>query len=501
VTVIIDGRSLTLDGVVRVAGEREAVALDAEARERMERSRVVVERVFAAAQPVYGLTTGYGVQKRVAVESDDVADFNRRQLMQHAVGQGPPAPPDVVRAAALILANSFAGGTTGVRPLLGERLLDALNADRLPAVRSLGSLGASDLAPLADLALGVFADTPLAAGEGLALINSSAYGTATAALAAHATERLLDAADVAGALALEGFAANLSILHPAVTRARPHCSLALAVERFRALLDGSFLWEPGAARNLQDPLTYRGTAAVQAAARDALDHALATLAVELNAAQGNPMVVADEGRIISVANWEVLPLAAVLDYVRVGLAPALLSASERSVKLLDTAWSGLPTGLSATAGRPDLGLSIHAITAESLAAEASLLAQPVSFTVASTSGAEGIEDRATLLPLAGRRLAEMVVLGEGVVAIELLVAAQAVDLRGDRPLGTGTGAAHALLRERVPFAADGDSPPTDLTPLRELIGSGGLGAGAPLDPVPCPRDDGRSGAGRREAGG
>jgi histidine ammonia-lyase len=176
----------------------------------------------------------------------------------------------------------------------------------------------------------------------------------------------------------------------------------------------------------------------------------------------------------------VLPLAAAVDYVRIGLAPALLSASERALKLLDTAWSGLPTGLAPSSGRPDLGLSIHAITAESLAAEASLLAQPVSFTVASTSGAEGIEDRATLLPLAGRRLAEMVELGEGVIAIELLVAAQAADLRGIRPLGKGTGAAHALLRERVPFSAEGERPPADLTPLRELIRSGALGAGALL---------------------
>jgi histidine ammonia-lyase len=488
VTVTIDGWSLTLDDVLRVAREREQAALDAEARERMRRSRTVVEETFAAGAPVYGLTTGFGVQKRVAVESDDVADFNRRQLLQHAVGQGESAAPDVVRAAMLILANSFAGGSTGVRPLLAERLIDALNAGRLPAVRRLGSLGASDLAPLADLALGVFADTPLAAGEGLALINSSAYGTATAALALHGAEQLLDAADVAGALALEGFGANLSIFHPAVTRARPHCSLALAIERFRALLAGSFLWEPGAARNLQDPLTYRSIAGVQATAREVLDGALTTLAVELDAAQGNPMVVEEEGRVISVANFEVLPLAAALDYVRIGLASALLSASERSVKLLDTAWSGLSTGLAPSSGRPDLGLSIHAITAESLAAEASLLAQPVSFTVASTSGAEGIEDRATLLPLAGRRLAEMVELGEGVVAIELLVAAQAVDLRGDRPLGTGTGAAHALLRERVPFAAEDERSPIDVAPLRDLIRSGTLGAGAlPGTAGSCPR--------------
>ena len=125
-------------------------------------------------------------------------------------------------------------------------------------------------------------------------------------------------------------------------------------------------------------------------------------------------------------------------------------------------------------GGPDLGLSIHAIAAQSLAAEASLLAQPVSFTVLSTSGAEGIEDRASLLPLSGRRVAEMVSLGEGIVATELLVAAQAVDVRGSAPLGAGTGAAHALIRRVIPAATAGDPPPTDVGPIRDLIRSGAI---------------------------
>ena len=232
---------------------------------------------------------------------------------------------------------------------------------------------------------------------------------------------------------------------------RPHASFAAALERTRGLLEGSYLWDDGAARNLQDPLTFRSTVAVQAVGREALDHALGVLAVELNAAQGNPLVDVAAGEIVSVASYESLPLAAALDYVRVALASVFTAASERSVKLLDTPWSGLPTGLSVDRDRPDLGLSIHAITAQSLAAEASLLAQPVSFTVVSTSGAEGIEDRATLLPLSARRLAAMVDLGEGVIAIEALVAVQAIDLRGRGPLGRGTAAAHALVREKIPM--------------------------------------------------
>jgi histidine ammonia-lyase len=205
-----------------------------------------------------------------------------------------------------------------------------------------------------------------------------------------------------------------------------------------------------------------------------VEHALERLAIELNAAQGNPLVSARDGRVFSASVYEVAALSAALDYVRTALMTVYSSASERVVKLLDTPWSGLPTGLLPQGG-PDLGLSIHAITAQSLGAEASLLAQPVSFTVLSTAGAEGIEDRASHLPLSARRLSEMVALGEGLVGIELLVAAQAVDARGVGPLGRATGDALRLVRKSIPALAAGDPPPTDVSPIVALIRSRQLG--------------------------
>ncbi|HTX69457.1 MAG TPA: aromatic amino acid lyase [Thermoleophilia bacterium] len=469
-TVEIAGKDLTLDQVVAVARGGDHVALTEEALDAMTQASSLAERVFERGLPAYGLTTGLGAQKRTSLHRDDDT-FGRRQIEESHVGQGPDAPPDVVRATMLVLANQFAGGSTCVRPVLAERLVQALNEGESPPVKLLGSLGASDLAPMADLARGVLGEAPLAPGEGLALINSSAFGTALAALALADMARLLDAADVAAALALEGFAANLSTLDPAVARARPDPVLARTLERFRDLLEGSRLWAEGVARNLQDPLTFRSTLPIQAAGRVALDHALDRLAIELNAAQGNPLVSVQEGRIFSASVYEVLALSAALDYARTALMSVLSSASERSVKLLDTPWSGLPTGLLSKGG-PDLGLSIHAITAQSLAAEASLLAQPASFLVMSTSGAEGIEDRASHLALSARRLSEMVALGEGIVAIELLVSAQAVDLRDARPLGKVTGEAHGRIRASIPALVAGDPPPTDVTPILALLRSG-----------------------------
>jgi histidine ammonia-lyase len=376
-----------------------------------------------------------------------------------------------VRATLLRLANGFAKGTAGVRPELAERVLAAL--DDPPRVRLLGSLGQGDLAPMADLAHGIVSDFELAPKEGLALLNTNAFSTAAAALAVADARRLLDALDAAAALDLEAFTANLSPLHPGVAETRPYAGLRATRNRLAALLDGSVLWEEGSARNLQDPLTFRNVLQVHGAARDALDFVVRQLEIELNASQENPVVVGDA--IVSVANFDVLPLVAALDFLRIALAPVLTSAGERAVKLLQSPFSGLAEGLAARAGLPHDSLIEFGVAAQALTAEARLLAQPVSYELASTTQQEGIEDRMTMAPLAARRLAEMVDLGERLVAIELLVAAQAVDLRGRPRLGAGTQRAFEQVRERVPFTGEREPIPQDLEPLRNLVRSGELG--------------------------
>jgi histidine ammonia-lyase len=469
VTVLVTGSDLSPDALLHVAREGERVELAPAAVAAMAAASDLAARIAERGESVYGLTTGLGVQKRTAQQRDD-SGFSWRQIAESRAGVGPLAAPDVVRATMLVFLNQMAGATTCIRPQLAERLLRVLNDGERPEVRSRGSVGASDLAAMADLAAGVFAGLQLVQGEGLALINSSAFGTGSAALALADAARLLDAADVAAALSLEGFAANLSVLHPAIERARPDPVLARTLARLRGLLDGSYLWAAEAARNLQDPLNFRSAAPVQAAARRALDYAASVLEIELNAAQGNPLVSVEEGTIRSGCLYETVGVSAALDFVRIALASMLLAASERAVKLMDTPWSGLPVGLQEP-GSPDLGLSILAITAESLGAEISALAQPVSYVVTSTSGAEGVEDRASHLPLSARRLADLVDAGEAVVAIELLASAQAVDVRAVSPLGRGTAAAYTAVREAVPMMHLGDTPPVDVAPVVELVRS------------------------------
>jgi histidine ammonia-lyase len=465
---------LDVAAIVRVAREGERVELAPAAIEHMRRCRAVVEQTVAAGTAVYGVTTGVGVRSRVSVDAAEIDGFNRRLIADHLVGAGPAVAPDVVRATMLRLANSFAGGTPGVRPQLATLVVDALNAGREPAVRLLGSPGQGDLAPMADLAAGLLDGFALAAREGLAMVNSSAFSTGLAALAMHDAERLLDAATVCGALDLEAYGANPSPLHPAVARVRPYPGLVRALHDLRAALAGSGLWD-AAPRRLQDPLTFRNLAPILGAARDALGFAGAQVAVELNASQENPIVVVEEERMISVGNFEMLPLSQALDVVRIGLAPVLTSANERMVKLLQAPHTGLTDGLQAPGTTHENGLSELAWAGQALAPEARLLAAPVSAEIASSSQAEGIEDRVSMAPLSARRTAEMVRLGEHLLAIGLVVACQAVEMRGRAPLGRATGAALAQVRALVPHLRAGASVHPDLEPVRALVASGRLG--------------------------
>jgi histidine ammonia-lyase len=472
VSVLVTGRDLALADLVRVAREDEEVTLSPDAHARMAAAREVVERSLREGTAVYGLSTGVGVLKRVAVTGAGAA-YSAEVLRSHRVAQGPPAARDHVRATMLRLLNAYAQGTTGVRPVLAERLVTALNAAETPVVRTLGSVGQADLAPMADLASALFGDIELAAGEGLALVSSNAFSTAWAALAAHDAGRLLEACTAAGALSLEGLSANRSLLHPRIADVRPYPGLRRALDRLGRLLEGSYLHRPGAFRSLQDPLTFRNLPHLLGAWEDARAYTEGQLAIELNASDSNPIILPGELAPVSVANFEILPVAAALDHLRVVMASALTASGERSVKLLETTWSGLPTGLGAEPGSRDPGLAYLGIVAQSLAVEARLLAQPVSLELASTAHAEGVEDRATMAPLAARRLADQVALGWRLVAIELVIAAQAVETRGVGPLGQGTGTAHAVVREHVAALRAGEPVP-DVEPLVARLAAGPL---------------------------
>ena len=461
--ITLTGSGLTLDELIAVARDGAQVEISADALAAMARARDVADRSLAEGRQAYGVTTGVGSRKLFDIAK---SDHDRLLVRQHRISQGAPVAHEIVRGTALRLANALARATTVARPELAELLVAALNDDRLPVVRAHGSIGQSDLAQMADLADGVLGDRGLVQGEAITLLNQSAFATATGALAFADAKVLLDVLDHAGALDLEALAANRDSVHPGVGVARPYPGLQATLARLGALLEGSEV----ESRNLQDPLTFRTIAQQNGAARDAFAFVEQQLAIELNAAQSNPLVLVDEDRVFSVGNFEMQPLATALDVARLALAPAISTAAERGVKMLQKNLTGLNHGLGAKPDMAESALSEYGIGIQSIAVEARLLAQPVSYDLVSTTQAEGIEDRMTMAPLAGRRLAEMTVLGARVVAVELMFAAQACDLRGAK-LGAGTARLHAAVRRFVPFLEEGAMLP-DLEPLVEEIRSG-----------------------------
>ena len=485
-TITLNGRDLTVTQVVAVARHGETVALAPEAIAAMRRSRAIVQDVLAGGEPVYGLTTGVGERKAYLLDPAERQRFNHRLVLNHRIAQGDAAPADVVRGAMLCLANSYAKGVTGVRPELAEMIVTLLNEGFAPPVRRLGSIGQGDLGPMADLAHGLITRSgfEVAENEGLALVSSNAFTTAWACLATADAEALLAVFDVAGALDLEAFGANLACLHPVIEQIRPFPGLAATLHQLRLLLAGSYLWQPGAARFLQDPLTFRCLPQIHGAARDALGYVMNILQIELNSSQSNPVVVPagnlpgepgnGQGRIVSVGNFDIGHLAAALDFLRIALAPVVTSANERAVKLLQAPYSGLPAGLAAGVGSPDDALAELAVAGQAITVEARTLAHPVSYELASSVKGEGIEDRATMAPLSARRLADMTSLCARVAAIEFVVAAQAIDLRAPGQLGLGTGRAYRMIRELVPFTQADGTLPADLEPLVELVTRGTL---------------------------
>ena len=482
-TISLNGSDLTVTQVVAVARHGETVALAPEAIAAMRRSRAIVQDVLAGGEPVYGLTTGVGERKAYLLDPAERQRFNHRLVLNHRIAQGDVAPADVVRGAMLCLANSYAKGVTGVRPELAEMIVALLNEGFAPPVRRLGSIGQGDLGPMADLAHGLITRSgfEVAENEGLALVSSNAFTTAWACLATADAGALLAVFDVAGALDLEAFGANVACLHPVIEQIRPFPGLAATLHQLRLLLAGSYLWQPGAARFLQDPLTFRCLPQIHGAARDALGYVMNILQIELNSSQSNPVVVPagngpgnEQGRIVSVGNFDIGHLAAALDFLRIALAPVVTSANERAVKLLQAPYSGLPAGLAAGVGSPDDALAELAVAGQAITVEARTLAHPVSYELASSVKGEGIEDRATMAPLSARRLADMIALSARVAAIEFVVAAQAIDLRAPGQLGLGTGRAYRMIRELVPFTHADGTLPADLEPLVELVTRGTL---------------------------
>lgn len=455
----ITGRGLDTAQIVQVARLGAKVALAPEAIERIGRAREVVDEVVGKGEKIYGVTSSVGAKTGTMLAADKIPEFNRRLLLTHNMGHGPLASHETVRAMMVVLLNSMATGYLGVRRVMAEMLVEALNADRRIDVHLWGSMGQSDMSPIADLALELYKDHEFAAGEALALLNSSALSIGTAALAFHDLARMLAFATLAGAFSMEGFAANPSIVSEAALNSRPFEGVLRHGRAIRTYLTGSYLMQPGAPRHLQDPLSFRSLPLIHGNAADALAFAGRQLAVELSASQNNPIVAIEQRQLVSVANFDMVALAMALDTARLAMVPVVTSSTERLAKQADSFWSGLRVGLIEEDGVGLPGFNGLAQFHKSITSEARLLGAPVVNELASSSHSNGNLDRASMAGLAARRTMEMAALCRSIFGMELIVAAQAVDMRKAKPLGVVTSELYALVRRAVPYAAAGQRVP------------------------------------------
>ncbi|MBV9077949.1 MAG: histidine ammonia-lyase [Methylobacteriaceae bacterium] len=489
-------RPVTIADVLAVARFHAPVAVAPSVDGRLRAARAHVERAVAEGAPVYGLTTGLGAAVDTALPAHDIAAFQARAVAARAVGVGVRLTTEEVRATLLVRLAGLAQGVSGITPGFVPALRDILNAGLHPVAHRTGSLGESDLAPLAELMLpfagggeaeldGVVRPGPealaragitaprLGPKDGIALINASAASTALAALAVADLAVALDALTGSAALALEGFRANLSILDPRVVALHPAPGQAEGVDRLRALLAGSALWEPGAARRLQDPLSFRCVAPVHGAALVGLDRAREAVEAELATAGDSPAILAEDGLLLSTVNFDTTALALALGALAQAAAHAAALAPFRIAKLMSEDLTGLPRFLARERGTRT-GFATAQKTASALEAEIRRLAVPVGPMTAPV--ADGIEDYAPMTPLAAEAVRTIADRLRLLAAVELAVAAQAVDLRRDLTLGRGTQAIQGFVRARVaPLAEDRPTGP-DFRDLADAIAAGELRA-------------------------
>ena len=515
--VVLTGSDLTAEQVAAVARDGAVAVLDPRAVERMATSRAVIEQLVADAAVVYGVTTGVGALADRRIPVEDAARLQENLLLSHAAGVGEALPREVVRAMLLLRANTFGLGYSGVRPLVAERLLDFLRLGIHPVVPAQGSVGASgDLAPLAHLALPLIGRgevelnghvTPallalketgleplvLGAKEGLALLNGTQLMSALGALVAVDSARLVGTATVAAAMSVEALLGTDVAFAAAYQRARPHPGQAAEAAALRWLLRQSELqhYHHGSSHKVQDPYSLRCVPQVHGAVRDTLDHLDRVLAIEMNAATDNPLVfpggggvdaqalATGGGWVISGGNFHGEPIALALDFAKIAVAE-LGSISERRIALLldPRLNGGLPAFLGSGSGL-ESGLMVFQYTAAALVSENKVLAHPASVDSIPTSANQ--EDHVSMGPISGRHARSVVEHVEAILAIELICAARALDLRvastgGAKPPGKGVAAALELVRAVVPDWAGDREPGPDLAAAKRLVRSGELAA-------------------------
>jgi histidine ammonia-lyase len=498
-SVSLTGDDLTLSDVWAVAVGSAHAQLGEQGRKKMRAARKLVERAAsgAAGEHTYGINTGFGrfVEKTIPFELSE--ELQLRLLRSHACGVGEPYPDEVVRAAMLLRANTLAKGYSGARIETVELLLECLNRGVLPVVPSRGSVGASgDLAPLAHLALPLVGEgrakvegeklsggdalarvglepVRLEAKEGLSLVNGTQFMGATGALALMRARRLAKTADIACALSVEALQGSRVSFQPEIHALRPLRGQRDSAANLIRLLEGSAIIEAHRwCDRVQDAYSLRCAPQVHGASRDLLRYAEETIAVELNAATDNPLVLVEQGELVSNGNFHGQPVAFALDSIAMALAE-FGSISERRVERLvnPSLSAGLPAFLTPDGGL-NSGFMIPQYVAAALVSENKVLCHPASVDSIPTSA--GQEDHVPMGNASALKCWTVLGNVERTLAIELLTAAQGVEFLAPLEPGAGGRAAHGFVRTLSPPVHDDRSLSAEIEEIAAAIRSGEL---------------------------
>ncbi len=500
-TISLTPEGLTAADVVAVARGGENLELSERSRVAIEATSAVIEGVLARGEVVYGVTTGFGALADTVIPAARSAELQVALIRSHAAGMGDPMEPEVVRAMMSLRARSLAMGYSGVRPLVVETLVAVLNAGITPVVPAHGSVGASgDLAPLAHCALTLIGEgrvidgagttvpaaealsragiTPLTlrAKEGLALVNGTDGMLGMLVLALDDLARLAPTADITAAMSVEALMGTDRVFAADLTALRPQPGQQTSAANLRRMLAGSAI--VAAHRHgddrVQDAYSLRCTPAVHGAVRDAADHARRTAAHELRSAIDNPMILPD-GRVESCGNFHGAPLAHAADLLAVATADLGAIAERRTDRILDPHRShGLPPFLAHDPG-VDSGMMIAHYTQAAMVAENRRRSTPASVDTMTTSAMQ--EDHVSLGWAGLRRLRTMIGDLERILAVEAVIGARGIELRGHDP-APATAAVISALRREVPGMGPDRVQAPELEAAHRLVADGSLLAAA-----------------------
>jgi len=491
-TIIINGTGLTIERLVNVARHNEKVKLHPDALERIKKCRMMLEKKVKAHEIMYGVNTGVGELSEVVLKDDQLDDFQKYLIYNHAAGIGDPAPIEYVRGAMLSRINVHAHGKSACRPEITQTLVKMLNKGVTPYVCQKGSVGAcGDLAPMSQIALLMMGEgkayykgelldgktamdeagipTPgLKVRDGLAIINGSNLLTAMSALFLYDANNWLKQAEIAAAMSLEALRANMKPYTPKLHETRGFKGAVRTAKAISKMIKGGDLAEGKIKCKVQDAYSMRSTPQVIGAAHDALAWARKQVEIELNGVGDNPVFFPDEDLQLSGANFQGTPVSLPMDMTGAAITMVCVMSERRMNRLNNPALSvGLPAFLTKGAGMFS-GLMLSQYTADSLIVEQRILSNPAS--IQSIPAAADQEDFVSMGMNTAIKNMQILDNAYGILGIEFMAATQALDFREYR-FGKGVTKAKEIIRKHVKFLDEDRPLYPDHTKMKELVKS------------------------------